>query len=188
MKTRLNLAAGRADWDGVHTNERANQTCAARLDAGRLPVAVGQHPDGHRRLRDGRALTRLLAVVSLAAVLAAGLLFAQSPPLPSLPPTPALRPVKVLWDPQPASEYYAAVDTNGNFVGITYRVYNATNVIGPWTVVATTTNLSATISNLTARTQFFYVTASNFFLESEASRIVSIPQDKVPLPRLLIGE
>ena len=101
---------------------------------------------------------------------------------------PELRPVKVLWDPQPASEYYAAVDTNGNFVGITYRVYNATNVTGPWTVVATTTNLSATISNLTARTQFFYVTASNFFLESEASRILSIPQDKVPLPRLLIGE
>jgi hypothetical protein len=27
-----------------------------------------------------------------------------------------------------------------------------------------------------------------FFLESEASRILSIPQDKVPLPRLVIGE
>jgi hypothetical protein len=121
----------------------------------------------------------------LIVVLGAGLLFAQSPPLP---PAPGLRPVKVRWDPQPASEYYNAVDTNGNFVGITYRVYNATNVTGPWTVMATTTNLSATISNLTARTQFFYVTASNFFLESEASRILSIPQDKVPLPRLLIGE
>jgi hypothetical protein len=46
-----------------------------------------------------------------------------------------------------------------------------------------TTNLSATIPNLKARTQIFYVTASNFFLVSEASRIVSIPQDKVPLPR-----
>jgi len=111
--------------------------------------------------------------------LAAGVLWAQTPPLP---PAPALRPVTVLWDPQPASEYYNAVDTNGNFVGITYRVYNASQVTGPWTVVATTTNLSATISNLTARTQFFYVTASNFFLESEASRILSIPQDKVPLP------
>lgn len=99
----------------------------------------------------------------LMVVLAAGLLFAQSPPLPSLPPAPELRPVKILWDPQPASEYYNAVDTNGNFVGITYRVYNASNVTGPWTVVATTTNLSATISNLTARTQFFYVTASDFF-------------------------
>ena len=163
MKTRLNLAGRLADSDGVQTNERANQTCAARLDAGRLSFAVGQHLDGHRRLRAGRALTRLLAVISLAAVLAAGYLVAQSPPLPALPLVPELRPVKVLWDPQPASEYYAAVDTNGNFVGITYRVYNATNVTGPWTVAATTTNLSATISNLTARTQFFYVTASDFF-------------------------
>jgi hypothetical protein len=99
----------------------------------------------------------------LAAVLAVGVLFAQSPPLPSLPPATALRPVTVLWDAQPASEYYNAVDTNGNFVGITYRVYNASQVTGPWSVVATTTNLSATISNLTARTQCFCVTASKFF-------------------------
>lgn len=136
----------------------------------------------------GTALSAAPLVGLLMVVFTAGLLFAQSPPLPSLPPAPALRPVKVLWDPQPASEYYHAVDTNGNFVGITYRVYNASQVTGPWAVVATTTNLSATISNLTARKQFFYVTASNFFLESEASRILSIPQDKVPLPRLLIGE
>ena len=136
----------------------------------------------------GNTVTAAPLVGLLAAVLAAGFLYAQSPPLPSLPPAPELRPVKVVWDPQPASEYYNAVDTNGNFVGITYRVYNASQVTGPWSVVATTTNLSATISNLTARTQFFYVTASNFFLESEASRILSIPQDKVPLPRLLIGE
>ena len=136
----------------------------------------------------GNAPTAAPVVGLLMVVLAAGLIFAQSPPLPAPPPPPALRPVTVLWDAQPASEYYHAFDTNGNFVGITYRVYNATNVTGPWTVVATTTNLSATISNLTARTQFFYVTASNVFLESEASRILSIPQDKVPLPRLLIGE
>ena len=136
----------------------------------------------------GNALTAAPLVGLLIAVLAVGVLFAQSPPLPSQPPAPAQRPVKVVWEPQPASEYYNAVDTNGNFVGITYRVYNASQVTGPWAVVATTTNLSATISNLTARKQFFYVTASNFFLESEASRILSIPQDKVPLPRLLIGE
>lgn len=121
----------------------------------------------------------------LVMVLAAGFLYAQSPPVPT---APELRPVKIAWDPQPASEYYNAVDANGDFVGITYRVYNATNVTGPWAVMATTTNLSATISNLTARTQFFYVTASNFFLESAASRIVAIPQEPVPLPRLVIGE
>jgi hypothetical protein len=142
-------------------------------------------PADHHRVRSGGALTALLLVLVLTAVLAGGFLLAQSPLLPS---APELRPVKVVWDPQPASEYYSAVDTNGNFVGITYRVYNASDVTGPWTVVATTTNLSATISNLTARTQFFYVTASNCFSESEASRILSIPQDKVPLPRLLIGE
>jgi hypothetical protein len=111
----------------------------------------------------GNALTAAPVVGLLMVACAAGFLFAQSPPLPTLPPAPELRPVKILWDPQPASEYYHAFDTNGNFVGITYRVYNASNVTGPWTVVATTTNLSATISNLTARTQFFYVTASNFF-------------------------
>jgi hypothetical protein len=188
MNAPLNPAAASADEKSGLINECSPQTRAARLDAGRCSVAGGQHLDGRRRLRDGRALTRLLTVVALTAACAAGLLFAQSPPLPALPPAPELRPVKILWDPQPASEYYNAVDTNGNFVGITYRVYNSSNVTGPWTVVATTTNLSATISNLTARTQFFYVTASNFFLESEASRILSIPQDKVPLPRLLIGE
>ncbi|MBI1176197.1 hypothetical protein GC207_02020 [bacterium] len=133
---------------------------------------------------DKRGWARIGALL-LVTVLTAGFLFAQSTTLTT---APELRPVKIVWDPQPASEYYQAVDTNGDYVGITYRVYNATNVTGPWTVLATTTNLSATISNLTARTQFFYVTASNFFLESAASRIVSIPQQPVPLPRLVIGE
>lgn len=113
------------------------------------------------------------------AVLAAGLLFAQSPPLSS---TPELRPVKVVWDPQLASEYYSAVDTNGNFVGITYRVYNSTDVTGPWAVVATTTNLSATISNLTAHTQFFYVTASNFFWRAKPAESCRYRRTKCPHP------
>jgi hypothetical protein len=97
-----------------------------------------------------------------------------------------LRPVTVQWDPQPASEYWAAVDTNGAPVAITYRVYQSTNVTGPWAVVSTTTNTTSTLSNLVARTQFFYVTASNFFLESEPSRIVSIPADPVQPPKLLL--
>ena len=168
MKIRLNLAVGPADKKNGYGNEGSHQTRASRLDAGRFSVAVGQRPDGHHRARSGRALTSLLLVMSLTAVLAAGVLFAQSPPLP---PAPALRPVKILWDPQPASEYYNAVDTNGNLVGITYRVYNASNVTGPWTVVATTTNLSATISNLTARTQFFFVTASNFFWRARPAEL-----------------
>ncbi len=127
----------------------------------------------------GKALTALLLVAVMTAVLTAGFLFAQSP---SLPPAPALRPVKVLWDPQPASEHYSAVDTNGNFVGITYRVYNASQVTGPWTVVATTTNLTATISNLTARTQFFYVTASNFFWRARPAESCRSPRTKCHFP------
>ncbi len=126
----------------------------------------------------GNALTAAPLVGLLIAVLAVGVLFAQSPPLPSQPPAPAQRPVKVVWEPQPASEYYNAVDTNGNFVGITYRVYNASNVTGPWTVVATTTNLSATISNLTARTQFFYVTASNFFWRARPAESCRSPRTR----------
>ncbi len=130
----------------------------------------------------GTALSAAPLVGLLMVVFTAGLLFAQSPPLPSLPPAPALRPVKVLWDPQPASEYYHAVDTNGNFVGITYRVYNASQVTGPWAVVATTTNLSATISNLTARTQFFYVTASNFFWRARPAESCRSPRTKRHFP------
>lgn len=185
MNARLNNLDGSANRKSDLTNECTHQTRVSQLDRSRFSAFGWRFPDRHRRVCSGKALTSLLLLVSLTAVFAAGLLFAQSPPTPQ---AVELRPVKVAWDPQPASEYYNAVDTNGNFVGITYRVYNATNVTGPWSVVATTTNLSVTISNLTARTQFFHVTASNCFLESEASRILSIPQDKVPPPRLLIGE
>lgn len=185
MNVPLNSLDGSADGNSDLSNECTHEARVRQLGGSRLFAFGGRYPDGHRRVGSDKALTALLLFVSLTSILAAGVLFVQTPPVP---PAPALRPVKVVWDPQPASEYYNAVDTNGNFVGITYRVYNASVVTGPWTVVATTTNLSATISNLTARTQFFYVTASNFFLESEASRILSIPQEKVPPPRLLIGE
>jgi hypothetical protein len=136
-----------------------------------------------RRLRRSWTVTDLVLLAAALVTIFIGLLAAQTPPLP--PGTP-LRPVRVAWDAQPASEYWNAFDTNGNFVGITYRVWQATNVTGPWSVAAVTTNTTATISNLTAHTQFFYVTASNFFLESEPSRLLSIPLDPVPATRLIL--
>lgn len=122
-----------------------------------------------RRLRRSWTVTDLVLLAAALVTILAGLLAAQTPPLP---PGAPMRPVKVAWDAQPDSDYWFAIDTNGNFVGITYRVWQATNVSGPWSVAATTTNLTATISNLTAHTQFFYVTASNFFLESDRSRLI----------------
>ena len=111
-------------------------------------------------------------------------LFSQTPPLPGEPVE--TRNVKLGWDPLPFAEYYRAEDTNGQPVAITFRVYHSTNVAGPYSVAAVTTNHQAVISNLTARTHFFYVTSSNFFLESEPSELLSLPYERVTGTKLLI--
>jgi hypothetical protein len=105
---------------------------------------------------------------------------AQTPPMP-----PAPRTVPIVWDRLPSEDYFRAVDTNGNPVHITFRVYQATNITGPWEVVAVTTNHQAEVSNLTARTYFFYVTSSNFFLESDRSEVIGLPYERVPGTRFI---
>lgn len=121
-----------------------------------------------------------LSAVLIAAALS---LTAQAPPMP---PPIELKPVTVKWERLPWSEYYRAENTNGEPVNIVYRVYNSTNVAGPWAVVAETTNTVATVSNLVAKTQFFFVTSSNVFLESDRSDLLSLPVEKVAPPVLLI--
>lgn len=106
----------------------------------------------------------------------------QTPPIP--PPLQPLT-VTVAWEHLPAWEHYRAVDTNGNPVPLMYRVYYATNVVGPWEVRAAVTNNRAMITNVHRVTGFFYVTASNVFLESDRSELLSLPMDKVSSPTFI---
>lgn len=129
-----------------------------------------------------RSWSRLDLALLIACILVVvlGLVFAARGQTPPAPPgfAPAItNTVTVTWDRNPASDYYLAVDTNGAPVPLLYRVrqsYAVTNPL-PWPVVAETTNTVAVISNLTARTHFWYVTVSNFFLESDPSSIIALP-------------
>lgn len=144
-------------------------------------------PVNGRSFRNKRLLrswTRLdLALLAaIALVLAIGLVWAatgQTPPMPDGSAPAITNTVTVAWDRNPADDYYAAVDSNGLPVPLTYRVRQSHSITNPlpWPVVVETTNTTAVISNLTARTHFWYVTVSNFFLESEPSRIVALPFD-----------
>jgi hypothetical protein len=139
----------------------------------------------------------LLAVAVL--VIAVGLLMSQEPPLPTLqaatsapaalPPAAITNTVRVSWDRNPASDYFHALDSEGNPVPLLYRVRMSTDIARPhgqWTVLAETTNTTAVLTNLVAANLFFTVTASNFFLESEPSSIVAIPWDPPTKLRLIV--
>lgn len=99
-------------------------------------------------------------------------------PVPPPPgPVALTNTITIAWDRNPEVDYYTAVDTNGVQVPLVYRLRQSTSITNamPWPVIATTTNVSVVVSNLTAQTHFWYVTASNFFLESEPSRVLSLP-------------
>ncbi len=121
----------------------------------------------------------LALLIAAIVVVVLGLVFAARGQTPPLPPGALTNTVTIAWDRNPASDYYVAVDTNGVPVPLLYRVRQSHSITNPlpWPVVAETTNTLAVISNLTARTHFWYVTVSNFFLESEPSSIVALPFD-----------
>lgn len=133
-----------------------------------------------KRIRLQRAYA-FLVVAAILWLLFSWLLGAQ--PSPPLPPQPLT--VRISWDRLADSEYYRAADTNGVLIPLTYRVYNATNITGPWFVAGATTNTATTLTNLNWQTQFFYVTASNVFLESDRSELLSLPFGKVNPPNLI---
>jgi hypothetical protein len=129
----------------------------------------------------GRTFTTLdkVLAVAIVLVLVLGLILgrSQNPPLPPGAEPALTNTVTIAWDRNPASDYYLAVDTNGIPVPLLYRVRQSHSITNPlpWPVVAETTNTTAVISNLTLRTHFWYVTASNFFLESAPSQFLSLP-------------
>jgi hypothetical protein len=120
----------------------------------------------------------LALLIAAIVVVVLGLVFAARGQTPPLPPGAAItNTVTLAWDRNPASDYYLAVDTNGVAVPLLYRVRQSHSITNPlpWPVIFETTNTVALISNLTSRTHFWYVTASNFFLESAPSSIVALP-------------
>lgn len=82
--------------------------------------------------------------------------------------------ITLQWDPNPASEEVQV-----------YKVYQATNVAGPWTIVGQTTNTTYTTPVPPGR-YFWYVTASNFWSESLPSNTVNTPETatKVAPPKV----
>lgn len=72
--------------------------------------------------------------------------------------------VVVYWDPNPPED-----EVTG------YHVYQSTNVLGPFDVVATTSGTNATVTNIDQGQYYFYVTASNFWGESRPSETVNTP-------------
>lgn len=72
------------------------------------------------------------------------------------------------WDPNDPAEEITA-----------YRLYAATNVLGPFTFVASTTNGGQTnliLTNAVRGQAFYYLTAANFWTNSEPGEIVSTPK------------
>lgn len=72
------------------------------------------------------------------------------------------------WTPNDAAEEVTA-----------YRLYAATNVAGPYTLVGTTTNgtqTNLTLTNIVRGQAFYYLTAANFWTNSEPSEIVNTPK------------
>jgi hypothetical protein len=62
---------------------------------------------------------------------------------------------------------------------IAYRLYAATNVLGPYILVGTTTNgtqTNLTLTNAFRGQAFYYLTAANFWTNSEPSEIVGTPK------------
>lgn len=118
-------------------------------------------------------------------------LFAQEPPLPES------YSVRLAWDPPPASDVWNSVNPDGEPVPLVYRVYhthslgstNATHLTNGWTIIATTTNHQGgvIISNLSpVLPSFFSVTVSNYWFESEPSKLLGSPAPKAKIenPRL----
>jgi len=83
--------------------------------------------------------------------------------LSRLPPLPGVE-VGLAWDANPTNEEV-----------LSYQVYQASNVIGPWELVLTVTNTNATIRLPSPRRAFWYVTASNYWGESGPSNITNTP-------------
>jgi hypothetical protein len=78
------------------------------------------------------------------------------------------------WDPNATNEQIIA-----------YRLYSSPNVAGPYTLAAETgTNTTATITNAILGQAFYYMTASNFWGESERSIGVSTPAVALPVNTL----
>jgi hypothetical protein len=72
---------------------------------------------------------------------------------------------------------------------IAYRLYSATNVTGPYTLAATTTNglqTNLAVTNVVQGQGFYYVTASNFWGESVPSAGVNTPKIVRPVKSLLL--
>lgn len=89
----------------------------------------------------------------------------------------AVVPLTLAWDPNPSDQQV-----------IVYNIYGATTVTGVWTLQAI---VSGTLSNYTLQVDnshpaFFYVTASNFWGESNPSNITNSPSvtSKVQNPQL----
>jgi hypothetical protein len=142
----------------------------------------GPYVNLHRKRNILRRAFAVLVISAILAFLFGWMLFAQ--PMPPIPMPPPLT-VKIAWDHIPAWEFYVAHDTNGVRIPITYRVYYATNVAGPWEVRATVTNNLAVVTNVHRVTGFFYVTSSNVFLESDKSDLLSLPMDPVKSPTFI---
>lgn len=125
-------------------------------------------------------------------LLLTGFVLAQDPtPLPPAAPGfdwSSTNTLSIKWDHIPNREMFRAEDADGNELHLLYRVYHSVAVTGPWAVAATTTNNTATISNLVLRTHFFYVTSVNPVAqqtESEPSAKLSSPVEKVLGTRLV---
>lgn len=83
-------------------------------------------------------------------------------------------PVKLAWT-YPAAELTYIL--NGQTNNVVFRIYTSPIITTPstnWTVLATTTNITATV-NVTRGVNFFAVTASNFWEESFFSTVVATP-------------
>lgn len=73
--------------------------------------------------------------------------------------------VTLMWDASPGPQ-----EVDG------YRVYQSTNIAGPWSLVATTTATNVSL-NVTQAAYFWYVTATNFWGESDPSNLAHTPDN-----------
>ena len=155
---------------------KANQVCFHRSRfVGRECLHANVAPVGIPNITFKKRVKKLILILALLFSVSA---YAQSP-------TETIS-VTVKWDENPDTALFVAEDQNGNPVVLQYRVYIATNVTGPYTVIGETAGLSLTMPALPKANHFFYVTAFFLGLESNPSQILSLPMGPVQGTKLII--
>jgi hypothetical protein len=71
--------------------------------------------------------------------------------------------VTISWQPNPPDDQAS------------YLVYQATNVAGPFAVTSATPDIQVTLTNLSEKAYFWFVTATNLWGESDHSDMISTP-------------